>query len=252
MTTKNNLKFLFILSFISLFGCTQEKEQNNQNEETLQENQNNIQKDSKNIENQDSTTTSKELEAHQAQFVEAYRKSEKTASITDFKKENNYKNLYLTKLSELTNLNHEQVCQISAKFGLYEVEKIVKAMPQSEKAIEAKRLTTLMRLNRLSLSKEAKDYLESKKNPSLSSQKQTDVYLSVYEEAALLHTDVDQKLKLDKKTYPKSNQLAQLTQLDFKKLATIESQLGLLGLRSAIMNIPNFPQKDKALEIISK
>lgn len=251
MLIKNNSNVLFILCFISLFGCSsQEKKENNPKQELLQQSQNTTQQDA--LKNQDTTNT-QILTPHQEQFVKSFRKAEQTVSITDFEKLDNYNNTYLTKLSELTNLNHKQVCQIAAEFGLQELEKIVNALPtDSSQTKEAKRLTTLMRFNRLSLSKEAKEYLISKKNGSLSKEKQLESYLSVYEEAAKLHTDIDEKIELNKKMYPKSEKLANLTKISFEKFALIESQLGLLGLRSAILNIPNFPHKEKALEIISK
>ncbi|WP_375561306.1 hypothetical protein ACE193_01770 [Bernardetia sp. OM2101] len=248
-TNLKTIKKLFIISIIAFnFGCENKKEEKTTQSEEIFNQKSKI----------DSTLTQKkansdELKPHQKQFIESFRKTEQTASITDFETKDNKNNAYLTKLSELTNLNHEQVCQISAKFGVYELEKIVDAMPtDSAKTKEAKRLTLLMRFNRLSLPQKGKDYLINKKNESLSKQSQLQSYLDVYQEAAKLHMDINEKIDLNKSNYPKSQKLATLIGVGFEKLALIESQLGVLGLHSAIMNIPDFPKKEEALKIISK
>ncbi|PIY12718.1 MAG: hypothetical protein COZ18_01450 [Flexibacter sp. CG_4_10_14_3_um_filter_32_15] len=195
----------------------------------------------------------KASESTQKQVEESYQKATKVVSIQNLKNEKDEKqNTYIKKIAELTQLEYDKIAEIKNKKGLREIEKIIATLPENESKKEAKRLTTLMRFNRVALSEEAKKYLLTNNDNTLSQKESIEFYIDKFVEAAFLYSNFEEKIKLDTKKFEKSRQLAELTLLDFEKLALIESQLGLLGLRSVIMNIPDFPKKEEALKIISK
>lgn len=195
----------------------------------------------------------KASQSTQKQIEESYKKATEVVSIQDLEnKKEEKQNTYIKKISLLTQLDYDKIAEIKNKKGLREIEKIIATLPENDSKKEAQRLTTLMRFNRVALSEEAKKYLLSKKNDALSEKEQVEIYLSMFVETAFLHSNFEEKIELDSKKIKKSGQLAELTQLDFEKLAVIESQLGTLGIHSAILNIPNFPKKEEALKMISK
>lgn len=189
----------------------------------------------------------------QKQTENSYQEAQKVVSISNLKnKKENSQNTYIKKIAQLTQLDYDKIAKIKNKKGLREIEKIIATLPENDSKKEAQRLTVLVRFNRVALSEEAKEYLLANDKDTLSPKEKIDFYLDKYVEAAFLYSNFEDKIELDTKKFKKSRQLAESTTLDFEKLALIESQLGVLGLHSAVVNIPDFPNKEEALKIISK
>lgn len=245
--------FIFIFMSILLFGCNSKREKGiettveNRDEKEIAANETITKDNSQFLEVAESFNSPEASEATQNQLEKSYQKSQKTVNTKVLKQ-----SIYIKKISTLTKLDLDKMVEIKYGKGLKEIEKIIATLPENESKREAQRLTMLMRFSRIALSEEAKEYLLSKKDDALSEKEQIETYLTVFVEASYLNSNSGEEIKSSTKKLIKAKQVAELTQLDFEKLAIIESQLGLLGLRSAITNIPNFPQKEKALKIISE
>lgn len=196
----------------------------------------------------------KASETTQKQTELSYQEAQKVISITSLKKGEKVEkqDTYLKKIAQLTQLEESKINLIRNKKGLREIEKIIITLPENDSKKEAQRLTTLMRFDRVVFSKKAKEYLLTNNNNILSPKERIEFYLDKFVEAAFLHSIFGEKTELNAKDFEKAKEISEITLLNFEKLAIIESQLGLLGLRSAILNIPDFPQKQEALKIISK
>lgn len=202
-------------------------------------------KDTSNFDVTTSEVTTKKVE-------KIYKEVQNTASLAAFRKnKTTTKTNYIKKISALTKLSQEKLEEIKSRKGLREIENIISTLPEGKTKKEAERITHLMRLGRLSVPVQAKDYLLSKKTDTLTQNEQINAYLDVYVEAATLHSSFETETNINTKQTKKAQDLAALTGLSIEKLAIIENQLGVLGLRSAITNIPNFPQKEEALKSVS-
>ncbi|WP_041264124.1 hypothetical protein [Bernardetia litoralis] len=256
------LPFLFFIIFsTSLFlSCDNKKEKN---KEAIEENQKKEESEidktitiesSQFLENEIEFDTPKASETTQKKAEASYQEAQKVVSINNLKKSKEEKqNTYIKKIAQLTQLEYNKIAIIKNKKGLREIEKIIATLPENESKEEAQRLTILMRFNRVALSKEAKEYLLLENGELIPVKDKFDFYLDKYVEAAFLHSNFGEKIELSTKKFEKSKQIAEIiSPLSFEKLAIIESQLGILGLHSAIINIPDFPQKEEVLKIISK
>ncbi len=251
---------LFIISTSFFLSCDNKKEKTNEiSKETTQQEHLEIKKTIQ-IEKKQFLKKEKEFDSPKAsqstqkQTEQSFQEAQKVISIKDLEnKEKIKKNTYLTKIAQLTQLEYNKIEEIKNKKGLREIEKIIATLPENESKKEAQRLTVLMRFNRVSLSQEAKEYLLSENGELIPVRDKFDFYLDKYVEAAFLHSNFGEKIELNPKNFENSKKISEImSPLSFEKLAIIESQLGLLGLHSAILNIPDFPKKEEALKIISK
>lgn len=212
------------------------------------------------IESSDFLNQEKEFDSPQAsettqkQTEKSYQEAQKIVGISDLKNtKNEKKSTYIAKIAQLTQLEYDKIAEIKNKKGLRKIEQIIATLPENDSKKEAQRLTTLMRFNRIALSEDAKKYLLAENGELIPVRDKFDFYLNKYVEAAFLHSNIGEKIELNTKDVEKAKKIAEIVSpLSFEKLAIIESKLGVLGLRSAIMNIPDFPKKEEALKIISK
>lgn len=256
---------LFIIISTSLFfSCDNEKEKTEENsKETTEQNQKQEELEIKKtiqieksqfLKQEKEFNSPKASQSTQKQAENSYQEAQKVVSIDALKKDtkDRKQNTYIKKIAQLTQLEYNKIEEIKNKKGLREIEKIIATLPKNDSRKEAQRISILMRFNRVVLSEEAKEYLLDENGELIPVRDKFDFYLDKYVEAAFLYSNVGEKIELNTEEFEKSKKISEITPLNFEKLAIIESQLGLLGLRSAILNIPDFPQKEEALKIISK